>query len=81
MKCLTICIGFHKWCMACRVRKFKEWNIPMSEIHRFRTETTKLTWTVPNDVPYLTIRGLPEGYGSIGPTTFHNELIDLIDQP
>ncbi len=68
--------SFHEWCMVCEIQKFKSWNVPMSEIHRFRTKTNSLTWKVPSDIP--NIGGQVGGHGATGSTTFHNELRSMI---
>jgi hypothetical protein len=64
--------GFHEWCMVCRAPTFKEWNVPASEISRFRTRIEDLTWTVPGT-------NQAGRHGGLGSTTFHNELAAIID--
>jgi len=39
--------GKHEWLKVEHLQKFKEWNVSMSEIWRFRTDTTKLVGTIP----------------------------------
>ncbi len=39
--------GKHEWLKVEYLQKFKEWKVPMSEIWRFRTNTTKLIGTIP----------------------------------
>jgi len=70
----------HEWYKVSQVSVFKKWNVPMSEIHRVRTQTSKLKWTVPKDVPTINIRGLKGGHtgNKTGSTTFHKEMDALI---
>ena len=64
--------GYHEWFKISQTAIFKSWNISRAEIQRFRTLTTELEWTVPNDIP--DIGGLPGNHGGTGSTTFHNEM-------
>jgi len=64
--------GLHEWCMVCRAPEFKQWGVPMSEIQRFRTKTSELTWVNPID-------GVPGGHGGNASGAFHNELKAVID--
>jgi filamentous hemagglutinin len=58
--------------MVCRAPEFKQWGVPMSEIQRFRTKTSELTWVNPID-------GVPGGHGGNASGAFHNELKAVID--
>ncbi|MDI9873199.1 hypothetical protein [Flectobacillus rivi] len=63
--------GEHEWCMVCEIKTFKSWEIPMAEIHRFRTKTLDLTGVNPNTGAVFT-------HGGAGSTLFHNELRTVI---
>ncbi len=65
--------GLHEWCMVCEISKFKSWEIPMSEIHRFRTKTLDLTGINP-------VNGEVFIHGGAGSSAFHIELRALIQQ-
>ena len=72
---------FHEWCMVCETRKFKAWNVPMEEIHRFRTKTLELKGTNPiTGEPFAHSVINAEGRVVSGPgsKTFHNELQKII---
>lgn len=61
--------------MVCEVMRFKEWKVSMSEIHRFRTKTEKLKWTIPKGYDDVGQLGQHGGKGS---TRLHIELRDAI---
>jgi hypothetical protein len=63
--------GLHEWCMVCEIKTFKNWEISMSEIHRFRTKTLDLTGVNPTT-------GATFVHGGAGSTAFHNELRTMI---
>ena len=65
--------GMHEWCMVCEIKTFKNWKVPMSEIHRFRTETIDLKGVNP-------ITGEVFVHGGNSSGTFHNELRSMIQQ-
>jgi filamentous hemagglutinin len=57
--------------MVCEIKTFKKWEIPMSEIHKFRTKTKDLVGVNP-------ITGEKFIHGSTSSGTFHNELRAMI---
>jgi hypothetical protein len=59
--------------MVCKVRRFKEWNVTMSEIQSFRTKTLELSGVYP-------IIGERLIHGSDISGKFHIELEKLIDE-
>jgi filamentous hemagglutinin len=75
--------GFHEWLKVQQLLKFKEWNIPMSEIQRFRTKTLELEGTIPgtNDKFAHTVVNQATGRKQTGPGAkmFDNELSDMTD--
>lgn len=76
--------GKHEWLKVEQLQKFKEWNVSMSEIWRFRTDTTKLVGTIPGtDKKFAhTIFNQRTGRLQTGPGAkmFDNELSELTRQ-
>ena len=75
--------GLHEWLKVEQLLKFKEWDVPMSEISRFRTATTELVGTIPGTTETFayTVKNPTTGRLQTGPgaKTFDNELADLTE--
>ena len=64
----------HEWCMVCETPKFKEWDVSMAEIKRFRTLTDELKFTDPATGVVASHSGGP---GTVA-SAFHKELREVI---
>jgi hypothetical protein len=58
----------HEWLMVARASKFKAWGVTVEQIAAMRTEIGQLRFKNPAG-----------SHGDLGSGTWHNELLDLID--